>query len=363
MIDLCAGIGGIRKGFEMTGKFVNVLSAEIDKYACATYEHLYGENPLNDITTKEFKDSLQEVEYDVLLAGFPCQSFSRAGLKQGLCAVDKGGIFYDIAEILEQTRPKAFLLENVDNLLSIDRGKTMQEILNLLVLDLNYHVVGTELIDGKVHYTKESFLRNTRDFGLPQNRPRVYIMGFNKEVYKNVNLIENMIPTKSDSIIYKDLEEVLEKNVAPKFFLSEGYVETLEKHKSRHSSKGNGFGYMIVNQRETRPYYSNALLATGGSGKERNLIVDNTNQYAGQMIGSKKTPINNRNIRTMTPTEWGKLQGFINYAFIDQNGVDQFSFPEKMSDTQKFKQFGNSVSIPVIEQMAYFMLKQFQRME
>ena len=131
-IDLCAGIGGIRKGFEMTGHFENVLSAEIDKYACITYEHLFGENPHNDLTSSEFKDRVGELEYEVLLAGFPCQTFSRAGLEEGFNDETKGIIFNHIAEIIERTRPRGVFLENVDNLIRHDNGNTMRTIINRL---------------------------------------------------------------------------------------------------------------------------------------------------------------------------------------------------------------------------------------
>ena len=107
-IDLCAGIGGIRRGFELAGNFVNVLSAEIDKYACITYEHLFNTNPNNDLTTEDFKQIVENTPYDVLLAGFPCQTFSRVGLGEGFENDDKGKIFFHIAEIIERTRPCAF---------------------------------------------------------------------------------------------------------------------------------------------------------------------------------------------------------------------------------------------------------------
>lgn len=361
-IDLCAGIGGIRRGFEMTGKFKNVLSAEIDKFACQTYEHLFGENPMNDITTKSFKEKVKQIDYDILLAGFPCQSFSRAGLKEGLKDKENGGLFFHISEIIELTRPKAFLLENVDNLLSIDKGKTFKEMLETLILDLEYHVVGTKVQNQKIVYTNDSFLRNTRDFGLPQNRPRVYIMGFNKKYFKEkISLIDSTLPMESDEVIYKDLREVLDEIVPPKYFLSEGYLNTLEKHKTRHQKKGNGFGYIIVNKRKGDYMYANAILATGGSGKERNLIMDEKNNHAGKIVPYKKTPINHKNIRTMTPNEWAKLQGFKGYAFFE-NGVDKFSFPKTVSDTQRYKQLGNAVSIPVIKCMAEFMYKNINKM-
>lgn len=124
-IDLCAGIGGIRKGFEMTGHFRNVLSAEIDKFACMTYMHLYGDDANHDWTSDDFKELVERTPYDVLLAGFPCQTFSRAGLEEGFNNEEKGIIFNHIAEIIRRTRPRAIFLENVDNLVRHDKGNTV----------------------------------------------------------------------------------------------------------------------------------------------------------------------------------------------------------------------------------------------
>ena len=131
-IDLCAGIGGIRRGFELTGSFRNVLSAEIDGAACKTYEHLFGENPKNDLTSEEFKQKVVETEYDVLLAGFPCQTFSIAGKKPGFRDATKGTIFFEIADIISRTNPRAIFLENVENLVSHDRGETLEIIIKTL---------------------------------------------------------------------------------------------------------------------------------------------------------------------------------------------------------------------------------------
>lgn len=356
-IDLCAGIGGIRKGFEMTGAFQNVLSAEIDKYACMTYEHLYGENPLNDITSEDFKTKVEKTKYDVLLAGFPCQAFSRAGRQLGFLDKTRGTLFFDIADILQRTRPKAFMLENVDNLVTHSKGNTFKVIIHTLVKDLNYKVIGvTSDKDGKLEYVPKEFVRNSKNFGVPQNRPRVYIMGFDREYWGDcVDDLDNTLPKEKEEKIYEDLNDLLEMNAEPQFFLSSGYVETLEKHKARHEAKGNGFGYKIVNLPEIEHPVSNALLATGGSGKERNLVLDHRKGIAGMQLALRKTPLNDKGIRVMTPREWGKLQGFINYGFIDDNGVDQFSFPKGVGKAQQYKQFGNAVTIPVIEEMAKFM--------
>lgn len=364
IIDLCAGIGGIRKGFELTEKFQNVLSAEIDKYACMTYEHVYGDNPFNDITDESFKRKVEKTQYDVLLAGFPCQAFSRAGKKMGFMDKTRGTLFFDIADIIKRTKPKAFLLENVDNLLRHDKGSTFLTIINTLVRELGYKIIGIEEdSEGNFEITPSSFIRNSKNFGVPQNRPRVYIMGFNKEFYGKHSCLKGMeLPFSREAApIYNDLNDVLDKDVAPRYWLSSGYLETLKIHRERHQNKGNGFGYIVLNTADVEKPISNALLATGGSGKERNLVFQKNREIEGRMVGQKHTPINNEGIRVMTPREWGKLQGFIGYGFI-RNRKDYFEFPKEVAVTQQYKQFGNAVTIPVIEEMASFMYKCFRLM-
>ena len=364
MIDLCAGIGGIRRGFELAKGFKNVLSAEIDKYACMTYEHLYGDNPENDITTEEFKQKVENTDYDILLAGFPCQAFSRAGKQLGFLDTTRGTLFFDIADMIKRTRPKAFMLENVDNLITHNKGNTFKTIIYTLVQELNYKVIGVTQNGDKIEYNARTFVRNSRNFGVPQNRPRVYIMGFSREYWGDeVDNLPNVLPEKREKAIYTDLHDLLEMNAEPEFFLASGYVATLERHKARHESKGNGFGYKIVNLPEIENPVSNALLATGGSGKERNLVLDMREGIAGVQLPARKTPLNDRGIRVMTPREWGKLQGFINYGFIDKDGKDTFSFPDGVGKAQQYKQFGNAVTIPAVEEMAKFMKKCLKQLE
>ena len=168
-IDLCCGIGGIRRGFELAGDFENVLSAEKDEYACRTYQHLFGDDPRHDVTDEAFKELVTRTEYDVLLAGFPCQAFSKVGLRKGFRDVTKGTIFFDIAEIIDRTMPKVVFLENVENLVSHNKGETFRIILNTLENELNYHVIGVERDEkGELTFDKKSFIRNTKNFGLPQ---------------------------------------------------------------------------------------------------------------------------------------------------------------------------------------------------
>ena len=363
-IDLCAGIGGIRRGFELTGKFTNVLSAEIDEYACKTYEHLFGENPKNDLTSEEFKQKVVQTEYDVLLAGFPCQTFSRVGQKLGFRDTTKGTIFFDIADIISRTNPRAVFLENVENLVSHDKGETLRRIVTTLEDELGYRIIGVTMDeDGSYVYSGKSFIRNSRYFGLPQNRPRVYIMAFSKKMYGDaVKVLSDELPTSSPRVIAEDLHSIIEPVVDDVYYMASGYWETLKKHKVREQSKGHGFGYVVVNDPEIEHPIASTILATGGSGKERNLIYQPKEGVAGKMLPTKKTELNSEGIRFMTPTEWGRLQGFIGYAFLDENGNDHFSFPSDTTRTQQYKQFGNSVTIPVIESMANFMLDCFDKM-
>jgi DNA (cytosine-5)-methyltransferase 1 len=362
-IDLCAGIGGIRRGFELSGFFRNVLSAEKDRWACVTYEHFFGNNPDNDVTSEDFKLLVERTPYDILLAGFPCQTFSRVGLEEGFENEEKGKIFHHIAEIIERTRPSVFLLENVDHLVTHDKGATFKYIIDELTLRLKYKIIGVSLgSDGETVYSSKDFIRNSRNFGVPQNRPRTYIIGFDGERFpcEVLDQLPRQLPQERTQKLYADLNDLLESDVEAKYYMASGYFETLKRHRERQKDKGNGFGYRIVNDEGISMPIANTLLATGGSGKERNLIYDPKEGIAGTEIKGKKTPLNDEGIRVMTPTEWGKLQGFINYAFLDESGNEQFSFPEGIPNAQKYKQFGNSVTIPVIEEMAKFIAECLQ---
>ena len=363
-IDLCAGIGGIRRGFELTGKFQNVLSAEIDVCAAKTYEHLFGENPLNDLTSDEFKAKVAQTDYDILLAGFPCQTFSRVGQKLGFRDTTKGTIFFDIADIISRTNPRAVFLENVENLVSHDKGETLRRIVTTLEDELSYRIIGVTMDeDGSYVYSGKSFIRNSRNFGLPQNRPRVYIMAFSKKMYGDaVKVLTADMPFSGRKIIAEDLNSIIEPVVDDVYYMASGYWKTLKKHKERERAKGHGFGYVVVNAQGIEHPVASTILATGGSGKERNLIYQPKEGVAGKILPTKKTALNDEGIRVMTPTEWGRLQGFIGYAFLDEKGNETFSFPEGTTRTQQYKQFCNSVTIPVIEEMANFMLACFDKM-
>lgn len=366
-IDLCAGIGGIRQGFSRTGEFRNVLSAEIDKYAAETYKlNFNGDDPLNDLTTSEFKDEAERVGCDVLLAGFPCQPFSSQGNKEGFDDPTKGTIFFHIKQIINRTRPKVIFLENVQNIVSHDKGRTIHVIIDSLEKKLNYKVVGiTYDEEGQFVIKHCNLVRNTKDFGLPQNRPRAFFVAFDRRLYDGLfDEIEDSLPTelwrtmRDDPLLNRTLDQLIEERVDIHYYMSATYLNTLIKHRARNKEKGNGYGYCIVNDPKREQRTANTILATGGSGKERNLIIQEMPVYDPEdpVVKKKKGGLNNKNVRIMTPTEWGKLQGFIGYGFVDENGEDQFRFPDNMPETQKYKQFGNSVSIPVIETMAYYIL-------
>lgn len=357
-IDLFAGIGGIRRGFEMTDKFENCISAEIDKFACLTYKHLYNEDPSNDVTTEEFKIKLEEIQYDVLLAGFPCQAFSIAGKREGFRDTTRGTLFFDVADILARTKPKAFLLENVEGLLTHKKGETFQIIIETLVNELGYSIIGVDKDEeGNLVYERKSFLRSAKNFGIPQKRTRTYIMGFRKDILPINYKLASLPEKREDLNLYKDLNDLLEMKNDPKYYLSSGGLETLERHKSTHSEKGNGFGFEVVNSPEISNPIANTILATGGSGKEKNLVYDPQEEIYGMIVKNKQTPLNDKGIRFMSPREWAKLQGFANYAFVSKTNIDTFSFPKEVSETQQYKQLGNSVCIPVIEELAKHMYK------
>lgn len=319
-IDLFAGIGGIRMAFQNVGGKC-VFSSEKDKYCKQTYEANYGEVPHGDIT----KIATDEIpSHDILTGGFPCQAFSIAG-KRGGFEDTRGTLFFNVADIIRQKRPKAFLLENVKGLVNHDKGKTLQVILNTLRDDLGYYVPNPQIL-------------NAKNFGVPQNRERIYIVGFREDL----NINDFTYPT--GEMTNKTIKDILEEEeVSVKYYLSNTYLETLEKHKKRHASKGNGFGYQILSYDDI----ANAIVV-GGMGRERNLLIDKRlSDFT--PVTNIKGEVNRKYVRKMTPREWARLQGF----------------PEKfrivVSDTQAYKQFGNSVAIPVVEAIAQSMLDKLSK--
>lgn len=312
-IDLFAGIGGFRIALQNLGGKC-VYTSEWDKYSKMTYEANFGEVPFGDITKPETKSYIPN-GFDVLCAGFPCQAFSIAG-KRGGFEDTRGTLFFDVAEILKNKQPKAFFLENVKGIRNHDKGKTLATILNTLREDLNYYVPEPQII-------------NAKKYGVPQNRERIFIVGFRKDL--GINEFHYPEPTNQNTVLEDILEE---EEVSVKYYLSTTYIDTLRKHKARHASKGNGFGYEII----PNDGIANAVVC-GGMGRERNLIYDDrlTNFVPVTKISGE---VNREGIRKMTPREWARLQGF----------PDKFKIV--VSDVQAYKQFGNSVAIPAIQATA-----------
>lgn len=361
-IDLCSGIGGMRRAFERTGYYNNVLSAENDEIACATYEHLFGEKPYKDFAKEEFKRVVERTPCEVLL--FRCTDFPLNYVSNGkFTNSGKEYVFFHVVEIIKNTRPAAIFFDCDIRLAIHKKGKELFEIINILNKGLFYKVIGLE--DENVNFNPKNFIRNSKFFGVPLNRNRVYIIGYDKERFSpdKLSALPNKLPDGRDGTIYKNINDIIEENIDSKFYLSSGYLNTVTKYTEKQKSKGKGFGYKILNLHESKKQFVDAPFSSVKSLIEKNLICDLREGIAGTKIKGKKTPLNNQGIRTITPAELGKLQGFENYAFIDEEGKDCFSFPESVSDSQKYVLLGNSSAIPVLEEMAKFIKKCFEKLE
>ncbi|MDO5737628.1 MAG: DNA cytosine methyltransferase [Eubacteriales bacterium] len=313
-VDLFAGIGGIRLGFDIAFKDLikTVFVSEWDLKAQETYRANF-QDPVEihgDIT----KIHAREIpDHDILLAGFPCQAFSLAGHKRGFDDA-RGTLFFDVARIAEYHKPKVVFCENVKNFVNHDKGRTFK-IIKTILNDLGYVVFSKVL--------------NSNDFGVPQNRERIYIVAFREDIAPVS--FDFPVGTSSGSRISDILEE---NEVSSKYYLSERYLNSLRAHRRRHESKGNGFGYEI---RENDGIAG--AIVCGGMGRERNLVIDKRlTDFT--PVTNKSGPLNNEFVRTMTPREWARLQGFPD------------SFKLVVADTHLYKQLGNSVTVPVIEAIA-----------
>ena len=300
-IDLFSGIGGTRLGFQLTGKTKSIFSSEIDKFAIKTYKTNFGEEPQGDIT-KINENAIPD--HDILVAGFPCQAFSQAGKKLGFDDM-RGTLFFDIARIIRAKRPKAFLLENVKNLVSHDKGRTFSVITDTLK-ELDYYI--------------DYEILKARDFGLPQNRERIYIVGFDKKQIPNYKNFSMPTPPKTTTLV----SDILEKSVDEKYTISDKLWQGHQRRKIEHKEKGNGFGFSLFN--ENSPYTNTISARYYKDGSE--ILI--------QQKG--------KNPRKITPKEASRLQGF----------PENFIIP--VSDTQAYKQFGNSVSVPVVRAIAEQMI-------
>ncbi len=298
-VDLFAGVGGTRLSMERAGSKC-VYSNEIDKYACMTYEANFGDDPYGDITQVRPEDI---PAHDILVAGFPCQPFSLAGVvkyqslgrEHGFRDKTKGTLFFDIVRILEHHRPDAFLLENVKNLKSHDNGRTWKIIMETLEVDLGYHV-HAEVLDAQ--------------FLVPQHRERVFIIGFKEPLKFEWPELEDRKPK---------LKDILEKEVDEKYTLTDGVWRALQRHAERHRKKGHGFGYSIADL----------------DGTSRTLSARYYKDGAEILIAQK-----GENPRRLTPKECARLQGF----------PDDFKIP--VGDGHAYRQFGNSVAVPLVERIA-----------
>lgn len=318
-IDLFAGIGGIRLGFDKAFKknIKTVFVSEWDKYAQETYKTNFKDEVkiYGDIT----KVDIREIpEFDICLAGFPCQAFSLAGKRMGFdddyMGMSRGTLYAEVVRICKTRKPKVIFCENVKGLLIHDKGRTLKVIIGSL-----------ESLGYKVKYQ----VLNSKDFGVPQNRERIYIVAFRKDINSDSFKFPN--PKRQQ----KCLQDILEKKPVPaKYYLSDVYMETLRRHKARHAAKGNGFGYEIRDLNGIA-----GAIVCGGMGRERNLIIDKRQKNLVPTTHIKGN-VNTEGIRKMTPREWARLQGF----------PEKYKLP--LADVHLYKQFGNSVTVPVIQAIA-----------
>ncbi|WP_017293008.1 DNA (cytosine-5-)-methyltransferase [Geminocystis herdmanii] len=300
-IDLFAGIGGFRIALENNG-FNCIYSNDYNKYSCQTYSANFGEiycGDLKDIVASNIPN------FDLLCGGFPCQPFSIAGVskkkslgkKHGFEDEKQGNLFFKILRIIDFHQPKIIFLENVKNLKSHDKGNTWQVIKNELLIR-NYEIF-SEIVDGKYY--------------VPQHRERIFIVCFNKNIFPNINFEFPSLPIKR---LY-ELKDILEKNVDDKYTLSDKLWNYLQQHKKNSQAKGNGFGFGIINMESEYTRTLSARYYKDGS----EILVEQIN----------------KNPRRLTPRECAKLLGF----------PDDFIIP--VSDAQAYRQFGNSVIVPVVD--------------
>ena len=304
-IDLFAGIGGIRIPFQELGGRC-VFTSEWDSFAQKTYKINFGGEIYGDITKVDVNNDIPD--FDILLGGFPCQPFSQAGLHKGFSDT-RGTLFFNIEEIIQAKRPKAFLLENVKQLKGHDHGRTFKII--------EEHLKA-------LNYTVSSAVLRAGDFGVPQNRERIYIVGFDKEYYKLNDDFQFAFPVPPKTATR--VGDILESDVDSKYTISQRLYDGHVRRKEEHKIKGNGFGFSLFTEDSE---YTNTLSARYyKDGSE--ILIDQ---------GKNNLP------RKLTPRECARLQGF----------PEDFIIP--VSDTRAYKQFGNSVAVPVIRAIAKNMLK------
>ena len=331
-IDLFAGIGGMRLPFqELNGECR--FSSEWDRFAIKTYAANFGELPKGDIT----KISSDEIpSHDVLLAGFPCQAFSQAGLKRGFSDT-RGTMFFEIQRILAEKQPKAFLLENVKQLKGHDKGKTLKTILEILRGESKTNIpvdypISDEVrksMSKRLDYAVDFRVLKANNFGVPQKRERIYIVGFNRNYFKDSKSLEMKIQEMFVHLEEKKsitrLGDVLENNtdVDQKYTISNRLLAGHIRRRKEHKLKGNGFGYSLFN--EESPFCNTISARYYKDGSE--ILIDQSEI--------------DKNPRKLTPRECARIQGFPDDYIVSA-----------VSDVQIYKQFGNSVSVPVVKEIA-----------
>ena len=329
-IDLFAGIGGMRLAFQNFD--VNcVFSSEWDKYAQKTYAANFGELPFGDITkipAKEIPD------HDILLAGFPCQAFSQAGLRKGFDDT-RGTLFFDIQRILAEKQPRMFLLENVKQLKGHDKGRTLKTILAALTgkqprisEDIAISEEARKALSKKLDYWVDYRVLRSSDYGVPQNRERVYLVGFNKKYYGD-GPFDNFFSWPEPYGLPTSVRQILQPadQIDKKYTISEKLLNGHERRKKEHREKGNGFGYSVFKSDDR---YTNTISARYyKDGSE--ILIDQTDLQLRP--------------RKLTPRECARLQGYPEEFIVDA-----------VSDAQIYRQFGNSVSVPVVRAVAFQMM-------
>ena len=291
--------------------------SEWDEFAQKTYRANFSDKfEIAGDITKISEENIPE--FDICLAGFPCQAFSLAGRHMGFNddykGICRGTLFQDVVRICDHHKPKVIFCENVKGLTIHDKGRTFKVITKAF-----------EQIGYRVFFQ----ILNSKDFGVPQNRERIYIVCFRNDITPEYF---NFPIGKNDKTTIRDIMDPAP--VPSKYYLSDVYVETLRKHRARHESKGNGFGYEIRDLDGIA-----GTIVCGGMGRERNLVIDDR-EHSMVPMTRIKGEINKENIRKMTPREWARLQGFPE------------DFKLILADTHLYKQFGNSVTVSVIDAIA-----------
>lgn len=306
-IDLFAGIGGFRLAFQSVGGKC-VFSSEWNDWARKTYEANFGEVPFGDITQI---DTSRIPDHDILLGGFPCQPFSLAGVSKknslgrshGFLDETQGTLFFDIARILEAKQPRLVLLENVKNLTSHDKGKTFQVIKS--TLDRLGYEVFHKVIDAR--------------YFVPQHRERVFIFGYLRSAFPHAPAFEFPEPPEYQPV----LKDILESETDPKYVLTDHLWQYLQAYAEKHRKAGNGFGFGLVTGEDVARTLSARYHKDGSE-----ILISR---------GEDQNP------RRLTPLECKRLMGYPENFRIDGIGV---------SDTQLYRQFGNSVAVPVVKDLA-----------